>query len=466
MQRGIAAAIAIGFCALLVDARGQDLTVATAPPVVVKTTPAAGTVDVDPGLSSIEVVFSKKMDDGGWSIVQSSRRTMPTVDGKPRFDEGRTTCTIPVKLEPGRSYALWINSERFGNFKDRDGRSAIPYLLVFDTKGKKTPAAAVTRESLATAFDALRDDMAAHYSYFALKGIRWQALTESLRQRAIESTSEEGFVSVLKELLGKLHDGHVWIMVNGEQVPTYLVPRPPGNRNLTATLATLADQKRCGQFAVLGRATDQRFGAIILTRQSVATRALVREVVSFIRQASDAPGFLIDLREANGGDESLALEIAREFCARDTVYARSKFRNGPAPTDFTRDFDRTLEAAERPYTKPVVCLIGPGCVSSGEGFAKMLKCLPQVTMVGAPTRGSSGNPRPFALPGLDVAVWYSRWVDMLPDGTPIEGRGIVPEVLVDAPPQAYANGDPTWNKALDVLREKLTPASRPCGLCD
>ena len=35
---------------------------------------------------------------------------------------------------PGKTYAIRLNSRRFGNFKDTDGRSAVPYLLVFKTK--------------------------------------------------------------------------------------------------------------------------------------------------------------------------------------------------------------------------------------------------------------------------------------------------------------------------------------------
>ena len=38
--------------------RAEDLTVATAPPVVVKTVPQAGAADVDSGLKSISVAFS------------------------------------------------------------------------------------------------------------------------------------------------------------------------------------------------------------------------------------------------------------------------------------------------------------------------------------------------------------------------------------------------------------------------
>ena len=103
----------------------------------------------------------------------------------------------------------------------------------------------------------------------------------------------------------------------------------------------------------------------------------------------------------------------------------------------------------------MVCLIGPGAVSSGEGFVKMMKCLPQVTTVGLPTRGASGNPKPFELPDAGVTIWFSRWVDLLPNGETFEGRGISPEVKVDEPAEAYAQGDPTLDKGLEILRERI-----------
>lgn len=436
--------------------RGEELTLATAPPVVVKTEPQAGTADVDPNLKEIRVTFSKEMNTGGFSVVQASQPTMPKIRGRPRYDKDKRTLILPVELESGKSYVLWLNTERFRNCKDSEGRPAVPYLLVFQTKGKAAAAAAnpvVSPELLARAYDALCDDMALHYSYFALKGIDWDKIRQAHRSRAIAAKSERDFIGVLTETLAELHDGHVWIFTGGEQIGTYMPPRPRDSVNRESVFADLKERKQCGEFAVVGRTHDEGFGALILTHQSAGDSAAAREVVGFIRDAHDAPGFLIDLRTANGGDESLAGAIAREFCAQETVYARSKYRNGPAPTEFTRDFERTVKAVEKPYTKPVVCLIGPGCVSSGEGFAKMLKCLPQVTMVGSSTRGSSGNPKPFVLPGLDVHVWYSRWVDMLPDGTPVEGRGIAPDVRVDA--ASAINSDAGWDRARQVLKDKV-----------
>ena len=37
-------------------------------------------------------------------------------------------------LAPGKTYAIWLNSENFGNFKDTAGHAAVPYLLIFKTK--------------------------------------------------------------------------------------------------------------------------------------------------------------------------------------------------------------------------------------------------------------------------------------------------------------------------------------------
>jgi C-terminal processing protease CtpA/Prc len=58
-----------------------------------------------------------------------------------------------------------------------------------------------------------------------------------------------------------------------------------------------------------------------------------------------------------------------------------------------------------------------------------------------------------------VTLVYSRWVDMLPDGSPIEGRGVVPEIVVDAPKSAYQHADPAWNRAVELLRSKTKPGT-------
>lgn len=113
--------------------QATEVTLESVPPVVVKSVPEAGAATVDAGLTEIKVTFSKDMQDGSWSWSTLSDESFPKVDGKPKYQENKRTCVLPVKLEPGKTYAIWINSQKFGNFKDAGGQSAVPYLLVFKT---------------------------------------------------------------------------------------------------------------------------------------------------------------------------------------------------------------------------------------------------------------------------------------------------------------------------------------------
>lgn len=129
---------AICLVALIVDlvpgiARADDVTLESVPPVVVKTVPEAGAGDVDPKLTEIKITFSKEMQDGSWSWSTLSKESFPEMDGKPRYLEDKRTCVLPVKLQPGKTYAIWANSQKFRNFKDAAGQPAVPYLLVFRT---------------------------------------------------------------------------------------------------------------------------------------------------------------------------------------------------------------------------------------------------------------------------------------------------------------------------------------------
>ncbi len=439
----------------------QDITLEALPPVVVESTPRAGEAEVDPGLKEIRVTFSKEMQNGSWSAVQLSPESFPEILGKPKYLEDGRTWVINVRLKPGTVYAIWLNKGRFQGFKDTDGQSAPPYLFAFQTKGKReqpregnTGTKQLTPEIIATAYDALWRDMARNYSYFELKQVDPEALSRKYRDQAIRAKSKREFLGILQKMLSELRDCHVWIEHQGRNIPTYRAEQRPRNIHLEATLGTLEGVQYLGNFVAVGLTKPDGYAAVVVVRQSEADETLVRRVVDFIQANRDAPGFLVDLRLANGGNESLAEPITRQFCSEDTLYALSKNRDGPQTTDFSRPHSRILSAGKNPVEKPVVCLLGSGCVSSGEAWAKMLNCLPQVTTVGEATRGSSGNPAPFRLPGIDASVWYSRWVDMLPDGSPVEDVGIVPDVVLEISPDAYRDEDPTWERAISELRDR------------
>ncbi len=113
-----------------------DLILNEQPPVIVETFPVSGARNVQSGETEIRVRFSKEMNDGMWSWSTAWENSTPDIIDPPHYEADARTCVVKVKLEPGRTYAFWLNSGNFVNFKDITGRPAIPYLLIFQTKPK------------------------------------------------------------------------------------------------------------------------------------------------------------------------------------------------------------------------------------------------------------------------------------------------------------------------------------------
>ncbi len=129
---------AIVLAAILVvagTAQGDPVAAAAFPPVVVKTVPAAGDKHVDPALREVRVTFSRDMlTEEMWSFVYANPAPFPKIAGPIHYVDART-CVLPVALEPGKTYGMWINSKEHTSFRDRSHQPAVPYLLVFETRG-------------------------------------------------------------------------------------------------------------------------------------------------------------------------------------------------------------------------------------------------------------------------------------------------------------------------------------------
>jgi hypothetical protein len=122
------------YYSLALPVESAEVSVRSMQPVVVRTIPEAGATDVDPSTSEIRVTFSKGMRDNSWSWVQVSPETFPKLLGKLRYLKDGRTCAVKVKLEAGRTYVIWFNSQKYRGFVDTDGLHAFPYLLVFETR--------------------------------------------------------------------------------------------------------------------------------------------------------------------------------------------------------------------------------------------------------------------------------------------------------------------------------------------
>jgi len=106
----------------------------------------------------------------------------------------------------------------------------------------------------------------------------------------------------------------------------------------------------------------------------------------------------------------------------------------------------------------VVLLTGRKTMSSCESFVGMMTGGTNVTTMGDATAGSSGNPKIVRLP-LDMTVSVPRWIDLLPDGTPLDERGVQPQVRFEPKPGAFeGKHDDLLAAALERLRLAPLPA--------
>lgn len=88
------------------DEEKAKISLDTVPPVVVKTLPESGSDKVPAGAKQIKVTFSKDMQPGSWSWSTLGEDNFPEIDGKIKYLADKCTCVLPVKLEPGKFYAI------------------------------------------------------------------------------------------------------------------------------------------------------------------------------------------------------------------------------------------------------------------------------------------------------------------------------------------------------------------------
>ena len=119
-------------------------------------------------------------------------------------------------------------------------------------------------------------------------------------------------------------------------------------------------------------------------------------------------------------------------------------------------FERTMQPnpAGPRFRGRVIVLMGPANISSAEQFLLMMKQVPGCTLVGMTTGGSSGNPKPVALPN-GVTVMLPSWRGMTLDGTLIEGRGLDPDIEVPTTDDDVRQADPAYERAVEELRRRL-----------
>lgn len=168
-------------------------------------------------------------------------------------------------------------------------------------------------------------------------------------------------------------------------------------------------------------------------------------------QKAGASHLILDLRGTASGAPELGLTSARLFVGTGTLASR----DGRAVSKVTF----SARSGDGSLTIPLTLLVDNGTSRAAEVFAGAITGNGRGDLVGERTLGRAGEQELVPLPD-GSALWMTTAQWLLPDGTPIHGKPIVPTVEVESPDVEFgatATADPILDKAIERITsgEKL-----------
>jgi C-terminal processing protease CtpA/Prc len=196
-----------------------------------------------------------------------------------------------------------------------------------------------------------------------------------------------------------------------------------------------------------------KFGYLrILELEDVPMRTLSRALDEIARDFDALKGFIIDIRDNPGGEDSIAIAIINRFCDRKRVAFRRKTKIGPGKAAFTPVKTWHLHPqGDAQFVRPIALLTCDSVFSGAEAFALAIRQLPYLTIVGDHTNGIFSYQLEKTLPnGWEYRLSYQVYLSA--DFVCYEGRGVPPDIELFNKRADIASGvDPLITRALEVL---------------
>lgn len=317
------------------------------------------------------------------------------------------------------------------------------------------------------------------YPYFELRRVDWNEQYKMCRPMVTSATSDDELFDIFCQMLDPLNDGHVELKVpaTGDRKPRYFTPEkmtrfeqefPDGQvRELFRTSARTLVANGFGppqqtKAWMLHYCRSQAVGYMrILELEGIAKRKLTAALDEIALDFHDLHGFIIDIRDCPGGDDSTAIAIIDRFCDRKRVAFHRKTKIGPGNDDFAPLKTWHLEPrGDAQFTGPIVLLTCDAVFSGGEAFTLAIKQLPHVTIIGDHTNGIFSYQLEKKLPnGWGYCLSYQVYLSA--DMVCYEGKGVPPHIVLLNTKADIDNGyDPLITRALAVLKSKLRAGAR------
>jgi hypothetical protein len=303
-------------------------------------------------------------------------------------------------------------------------------------------------------FEAVWKDFDAHYAFFDVGGIDWNALGDIYRDSISATTSERESARLIGAMIGRLKDYHSALFA---PFGVYGPPPIPYAHHFDRALIT---PSYVG--TVSGTPSGRiRYGHIDAEIGYVAIASFEGsgwggEIENALSGLGAIRALIIDIRDNGGGNETLGIEIAKRFYDTRRTYRISRWRTGPAHGDFGAPVEfRVAPSGATRFLGPVALITNRFNGSASEDFVCMMRVLPNVVTVGDTTLGLGSNP--LKRPLRDGwSYWISQSTQATPEGFIYQWKGLPPTIAVAwSTTETSAGRDPYIEAALLHLRTKI-----------
>ena len=320
-------------------------------------------------------------------------------------------------------------------------------LLVLSCSDDDDTLSPTDREGI---FEQVWKDFDDNYSYFEVKGIDWDSIYDLYRPQIINGeTSSFRLEEILAEITLALQDLHVNFTSSSSGYRYSNRGDFPANspRHAINYLKNFTFENSNITYAKV-----ENTNIAYLRVKHLSQAADFSQLENVVADLPNKDALILDLRDNGGGSDAIARSFVNRLTKEERVHELVRFRNGPEWDDF-EEWREVKIKPDNPidFDKPIVVIINRGVVSSAEAFVTMMKVLPNTTLIGDTTRGSTGNPAVFRLPN-SWSYRISRWQAVTPDFKFIEDNGIAPGEIIYNTEESDQNGqDLMLERAIEIL---------------
>ena len=318
-------------------------------------------------------------------------------------------------------------------------------------------------------FEVLWKTFNKRYPFFKLRKVDWNKQYRAYRPKVTSKTSDDELFNIVCRMLAPLNDGHIELKAklrgkkryfNPEKKPRFWqeFTKPEIKQLFKTTEKTLVrngfGRPKENQAWMLHYCRSRTIGYIrILELDGVKKPDLKAALDTIAADFDRLDGFIIDIRNCPGGEDSIAITIINRFCDRKRVAFRRRTKIGPGERDYTRLKTWYLEPQGRAqFTRPIALLTCDSVFSGGEAFALAIRELPHVTIIGDHTNGIFSYQLEKKLPnGWEYCLSYQTYFSA--DMVCYEGNGVPVDIkMLNRKADIERGVDPLITRALEVLR--------------